>query len=85
MSERNWARQYRLSKKLWHYQIVRLDHDDAEALRALAARQHTSVAESLGAGGARCDGARGRAMTAKRVSVTNTYGGPRGHDLPIRC
>jgi hypothetical protein len=47
MSERDWRRQYRLSKKLWHYQIIRLDHDDARALRALAERKHTTVAELI--------------------------------------
>ena len=36
MAERNWQRQYRLSKRLWHYQSIRLDHDDARALRELA-------------------------------------------------
>jgi hypothetical protein len=46
-AERDWQRQYRLSKKLWHYQIIRLDHDDAEALRALAKRKHTTVPELI--------------------------------------
>jgi Ribbon-helix-helix protein, copG family len=44
---RNWQRQYRLSKLRWHYQIIRLDHDDAEALRALAKRDGTTVAELI--------------------------------------
>ena len=44
---RNWRRAYRLSKKLWFYQMVRLDHDDARALRALAKRKHISVAELI--------------------------------------
>ena len=47
MGERNWRRQYHLSKKLWHYQIVRLDHEDAQALQALAKRKRTSVAELI--------------------------------------
>jgi Ribbon-helix-helix protein, copG family len=42
---RDWRRQYRLSKVRWHYQIVRLDHDDAQTLRALAEREGTNVAE----------------------------------------
>ena len=42
---RNWQRQYQRAKALWHYRMVRLDHDDAEALRALATRERTSVAE----------------------------------------
>jgi hypothetical protein len=44
---RDWQRQYRLSKLLWHYQMVRLDHDDAEALRALAKRKGVKVAELI--------------------------------------
>jgi hypothetical protein len=47
VSERDWRRQYRLSKKLWHYQIIRLDHDDAKALRELAKREGTTVAELI--------------------------------------
>jgi hypothetical protein len=47
MRERNWRRAYRLSKKLWHYQMVRLDHDDARALCALAKRKRTTVAELI--------------------------------------
>jgi hypothetical protein len=46
-AERDWQRQYRLSKKLWHYQIIRLDHDDAAALRDLAKRKHISVPELI--------------------------------------
>jgi hypothetical protein len=46
-AERDWQRQYRLSKLLWHYQIVRLDHDDAQALRDLAKRKHTTVPELI--------------------------------------
>ena len=45
--KRDWRRHYRLSKVLWHYQSVRLDHDDAQALRALAKRRGTSVAELI--------------------------------------
>jgi hypothetical protein len=44
---RDWKRQYRLSKLLWSYQTVRLDHDDAWALRALAKRKNTTVAELI--------------------------------------
>jgi hypothetical protein len=44
---RDWKRQYRLSKLLWHYQMVRLDHDDTEALRALAKRKGVKVAELI--------------------------------------
>jgi hypothetical protein len=44
---RDWQRQYRLSKERWHYQIIRLDHDDAEALRTLAERDGTTVPELI--------------------------------------
>jgi hypothetical protein len=44
---RDWKRQYRLSKLLWSYQMVRLDHDDAKALRALAKRKGVPVAELI--------------------------------------
>jgi hypothetical protein len=44
MSERD-RESYERAKALWHYQMVRLDHDDAEALRALAKRRKTTVAE----------------------------------------
>jgi hypothetical protein len=44
---RDWQRQYRLSKERWHYQIVRLDHDDAQVLRALAEREGTTVPELI--------------------------------------
>jgi hypothetical protein len=47
MAMRDWQRQYRLAKKLWAYQMVRLDHDDAQALRALAKRKGTTVAELI--------------------------------------
>jgi hypothetical protein len=43
----NWRLQYRRAKERWHYQLVRLDHDDAEALRALAKRKRTTVAELI--------------------------------------
>jgi hypothetical protein len=45
--KRDWRRAYRLSKRLWSYQTVRLDHDDAQALRALAKRRNTSVVELI--------------------------------------
>jgi len=32
---RDYQRQYRLAKRLWHYQMVRLDHDDAQMLKAI--------------------------------------------------
>jgi hypothetical protein len=44
---RDWQRHYRLSKERWHYQIVRLDHDDAETLRILAEREQSMVAELI--------------------------------------
>jgi Ribbon-helix-helix protein, copG family len=44
---RDWQRQYRLSKARWHYQIIRLDHDDAETLRTLAAREGSTVPELI--------------------------------------
>jgi hypothetical protein len=42
---RDWQRQYRLSKERWHYQVIRLDHDDAQMLRTLAEREGTTVPE----------------------------------------
>jgi hypothetical protein len=45
--KRDWKRQYRNAKKLWHYQLVRLDHDDAQMLKAIAQRRNTSVAELI--------------------------------------
>jgi hypothetical protein len=44
---RDYARQYRLSKSRWHYQPVRLDHDDAQMLKAIAKRRNTTVAELI--------------------------------------
>jgi predicted DNA-binding ribbon-helix-helix protein len=44
-TKRDYKRQYRLAKKHWHYQLVRLDHDDAHALKAIAERRNISVAE----------------------------------------
>jgi hypothetical protein len=44
---RDWQRQYRLAKQRWHYQMIRLDHDDARMLRVLAKRQNTTVAELI--------------------------------------
>jgi len=38
-SVRDWRQEYRLSKQRWHYQIVRLDHDDIRTLRTLAVRE----------------------------------------------
>jgi hypothetical protein len=45
--KRNWRRQYRLAKARWHYQLVRLDHDDAQMLKAIAKRRNTTVAELI--------------------------------------
>jgi hypothetical protein len=44
---RDWRRQYQLSKQRWYYQMVRLDHEEAQELRALAKRKHTTVAELI--------------------------------------
>jgi len=44
---RDWRRQYRLAKKRWHYQLVRLDHDDAQMLKTIAKRRSTTVAELI--------------------------------------
>ena len=46
-TSRDWKRQYRLAKLRWHYQLVRLDHDDAQMLKAIAERRKTSVAELI--------------------------------------
>jgi predicted DNA-binding ribbon-helix-helix protein len=45
--QRDWRQQYRLAKKHWHYQLVRLDHDDAKMLKAIAKRRNTTVAELI--------------------------------------
>jgi hypothetical protein len=47
MSKRNWQRQYQRAKALWYWQAVRLDHDDARALRKRAKREGTSKAELI--------------------------------------
>ena len=44
---RDWQRAYRLAKQRWCWQAVRLDHEDAAALRARAQREGTSVAELI--------------------------------------
>ena len=44
---RDWQRQYRNAKARWHYHIVRLDHDDARMLKAIAKRRNTTVAELI--------------------------------------
>ena len=44
---RDYRRQYRLSKSRWHYQQVRLDHEDAQMLKAIAKRRKTSVVELI--------------------------------------
>jgi Ribbon-helix-helix protein, copG family len=38
---------YSRSKELWCYQTIRLDHEDAEALREMARRKRTTVAELI--------------------------------------
>jgi hypothetical protein len=45
--QRDWKRQYRLAKQRWYWQSVRLDHEDAAALRARDEREGTSVAELI--------------------------------------
>jgi hypothetical protein len=46
-TQRDRQRQYQLSKQRWHFQIIRLDHDDAQTLRDLAARERTTVPELI--------------------------------------
>jgi hypothetical protein len=46
-AKRDWAREYQRAKALWCYKMVRLDHDDMQALRELARRKHTTVAELI--------------------------------------
>src|SRR5262249_20677999 len=46
MSERD-REAYERAKALWHYQMVRLDHDDIASLRSLAKRKNTTVAELI--------------------------------------
>ena len=43
----DWAQKYRKSKERWHYQRIRLDHDDVKELRALAERENTTIAELI--------------------------------------
>jgi hypothetical protein len=45
--ERDWRRQYQQAKALWYWQAVRLDHDDAKALRERAKSENTTVAELI--------------------------------------
>ena len=45
--KRDWKRQYRTSKNKWHYQIIRIEHDDAKELRALAERERSTVPELI--------------------------------------
>jgi hypothetical protein len=44
---RDWKRQYRKAKERWKWQAVRLDHDDAQMLKAIAKRRRTTVAELI--------------------------------------
>jgi hypothetical protein len=46
-AHKDWRRRYRLAKARWHYQMIRLDHDDAQALRTLAQHEGTTVAELI--------------------------------------
>jgi hypothetical protein len=46
MSERD-REKYERAKELWHYQMVRLDHEDIEVPRSLAKRKKTTVAELI--------------------------------------
>jgi hypothetical protein len=68
---RDWQRAYRLRKTRWHYQIIRLDHDDAQMLRAVAKREGTTVAELVR--NIRRVGA-GRVRVARGVGKNNRYG-----------
>ena len=45
--KRDYRRQYSLAKARWHYQMVRLDHEDAQMLKAVAKRRSTTVAELI--------------------------------------
>jgi hypothetical protein len=40
-------RRYHRAKQHWHYQMVRLDHDDIRMLRVVAQRERTTVAELI--------------------------------------
>jgi hypothetical protein len=44
---RDYRRAYQRAKAIWRWQAVRLDHDDAKALRELAKRKNTTVAELI--------------------------------------
>ena len=44
---RDFPQEYHRSKGRWHYQSVRLDHDDAQMLKAIAKRRSTTVAELI--------------------------------------
>jgi hypothetical protein len=44
---KDWQRRYRLAKERWHYQMIQLDHDDAQMLRTIAEREGTTVAELI--------------------------------------
>ena len=43
----DWSERYARQKERWHYQIVRLDHDDIRTLRVVAQRERTTVAELI--------------------------------------
>jgi hypothetical protein len=44
---RDYRRQYQLAKQRWHWQAVRLDHEDAAMLKAIAKRRGISVVELI--------------------------------------
>jgi hypothetical protein len=43
----SWSERYARQKALWHYQLVRLDHDDVSVLRRIARQQNISVTELI--------------------------------------
>ena len=45
--KRDYRRQYRLAKQRWHWQAVRLDHEDHAMLKAIAKRRGISKVELI--------------------------------------
>ena len=45
--KRDYRRQYQLAKQRWHYQMVRLDHEDAQMLKDVAEQKRTTVVELI--------------------------------------
>lgn len=41
--KRDYRRRYQLAKQRWHYQMVRLDHEDAQMLKDVAEQKRTTV------------------------------------------